>query len=381
MLVGVATALLTWPKDQSTNSVWFWVRAVGFPPLTFALLFGFRQLYFEQETERTAAESEQLAVDRAEAIRFAREPLAILGHAYLTALASNDAARRIAGKERVLESQKGPTGSPVIRHTVLACADNPVYGGRFEACFAQLLERLDDALQALPGGVPLEVYLQVPPDEEWDALHTAWQTCWTGFKHRPVEVFQLSQDDGVMALDAWLDIYGGPQLEKFALFVAVQLHATPQANGAEAATALLVGWAPLAERKGLAPQALLHRPVEADANRIQDAVSRALLWGNTEAAEVFDLWQAGMAKADKAALLKASSDLKSGVSQTDSFSGLHDIDVAIGEAGVSAAWLAIALAAEHAAQTAKPQIVASRQSTLRLAVVQPAGPTQEAGQE
>jgi hypothetical protein len=175
-----------------------------------------------------------------------------------------------------------------------------------------------------------------------------------------------------MALDGWLDIRGGPELEKFTLFVSVQLHHKPPPNSAEAAVALLLGWAPLAERRGFKPLALLHRPVEVDAMVLSAAVPLALLWGKAEASQLNDLWQAGLKGKDKSALVQAASDLSLGISQSDELSGIHDIDVAMGDPGVAAGWLALVLAVEHAAMTGKPQLMATREGALRLAITQPA---------
>jgi hypothetical protein len=114
----------------------------------------------------------------------------------------------------------------------------------------------------------------------------------------------------------------------------------------------------------------LHRPVEITDN-FNHAVSKALLWGDIGAAEMADVWQAGMSDADRSALLQASSDLSMAVSESENFAGIHDIDTAIGDAGIASGWLAIALAAEHASRTGVAQLVMTRQGTLRFAVVRP----------
>ncbi|POR53585.1 hypothetical protein B0G62_103157 [Paraburkholderia eburnea] len=373
VIAGVIAMLVTWPNGQPTNTLWFWVRLLVLPAFAGCLAYGLRELYFEQEADRFEADKEQLEADRSEAVQFAREPLAILDSAYLSAMGSHNVAKDIAGEVQALESRKSSGSGDAVRHTRLASADNPAFGSRYEACFVELLERLDETLRVVPEHAPLEVYLQLQPDTEWAPIHDAWQNCWRAFGHRPVEAALLSLRDGVMALDTWLDVRGGTGLEKFALFVAVQLHSIPQVNGAEAAVALLLGWVPLAQRSGLTPKALLHRPVSVGVGTINDAVARSLMWGDAEAEQVSDLWQAGLDQGDKAGLLKASSDLQSGISLTDSFSGVHDIDLAIGNPGAAAAWLAIALAAEFAGQMTTPQMVASRESSLRLAVVRPSG--------
>lgn len=180
-----------------------------------------------------------------------------------------------------------------------------------------------------------------------------------------------------MALDAWLDIKGGPALEKFTLFVSVQLHDRPSENSAEAAVALLLGWAPLAERRGLKPLAMLHRPVEADETALNVAIQKVLLWGKATAVQINDLWQVGLERKDKPALINSASDLSLGVLQADNFAGIHDIDLALGYPGVAAGWLATALAIEHALQTDGPQLISWRERSLRLAIAQPITPADE----
>jgi hypothetical protein len=372
MLAGAVSTLLSWPKGQPTGTPWFWVRLLVLPASAGGLIYGLRLYYYQQEMDRLEAEAETLAEDTATAIRFAREPLAVLDTAYLCATGSRNLARHVAEKNTSLESRQPTHGNSTVRHTALALADDSDHANSYRSCFVELLEQLDPALCRLPSQMPLEVFLQLPEDARQNELSTTWQICWEAFGHRPVAPVLLTPDQGFMALDTWLDADGGPALEKCALVVSVQLHNTPPENSAEAAVALLLAWAPLAQRKGLVSLAQLHRPVEAAPDGEKDAASRALLWGMAAPAEVSDLWQGGLARADKSALTRTCADLALAVSDTDELSGIHDIDVAIGDAGVASAWLAMTLAIEHAASTGKPQLVGSRQNTLRLAVVQPA---------
>jgi hypothetical protein len=133
----------------------------------------------------------------------------------------------------------------------------------------------------------------------------------------------------------------------------------------------LFAWAPTAQRNGSHIEGCLHRPVEQSEQTLVDALRTTLRWGCTEAQDVSDIWQTGLAPADKPALLETSVSIELNASNTDALSGFHDLDLAIGHAGNAAAWLAIALAAEYAALSGKPQIVATRGHGLRLAVVQP----------
>ncbi|RDS80884.1 hypothetical protein DWU98_13195 [Dyella monticola] len=376
MLAGAASTLLMWPEGESTHTTWFWLRLLVFPALAWCLLFGLRWLYHEQEEARLHAEDEALAADRANALHFAQEPLAVLDARYLCAMGYGGVAAKIAAGQSQLESREPISGGTSVRHTTLDM-DGLTQEDRFQSCFAILLRSLAVSLAGLPRGAPLSVYLQLPATAPHDDVLKRWQQSWRATECHCAETTLLTSERGIMELDAWLDIRGGPQLERFVLFVAVQLHEKAEADSAEAAVALLLGWAPFTAREGLTPQALLHRPVEDTRNSTHETLSQALLWGNTDATKVESLWHAGLGEAKRSALTQASSDMSLAVSPAETLGGTHDIDVAMGQAGVASAWLALALAVEHASHTQTPQLVASRQNTLCAAVVQPAAASQE----
>ena len=368
MLAGIASTLLTWPKDTPTNSPWFWLRLLVLPALGGCFLFGLRRLHFDQENARLRADDEVLAADRAQALKFAQEPLAVLGASYLCALGSADVAAKIIGGANVLASRDTRSRGSAVRHTALDVAGF-TQQERFDACFEALLRPLIGTLSGIPPRVPLRVYLQLPATVQHAPLFELWERRWKTTGLRTFNATLLRPEEGVLALDTWLDARGGPELEKVALFVAVQLHDTPPANSAEAGVALLLGWPPLVERQKLTSRGLLHRPVD-DANRgLNETVSNALLWGGADPAQVQHLWQAGLVREDQSSLMQATADLALGFSTDAALDGIHDIDAAIGHAGVAAAWLAIALSAEHAQQVRTPLLVASRQHTFRAMVV------------
>lgn len=368
MVVGVAMALLTWPNGEPTDTVWFWVRLLGLPALTWCAMFGLRLHYYDQACQRRQAEREVRADDREKRLRFAREPLAVLEYAYLTAPGRADVARKIAGGEIALSARTTLAGVAAIRHTALELTEDPEAPGRYRTCFNALLDKLSDAVTAVPNEVPLIVRLQLPDDVDRKDLLQTWQSCWAAKNVRPVSAELLGVEQGAMFLDEWLDICGGPALERATLLVSVQLHDEPTPSSAEAAVGMLLAWAPLAERYGLETRALLHRPVETDASGPDTALSNALLWGETTANEISDLWQAGLSTTDKRALLQAASDMKLGISKTAGLSGVHDVDLAIGHPGVCGGWLDIAFGIEHAVHTGTPQLMAWHEQTLRFAV-------------
>lgn len=378
MLAGVVSTLLTWPKTEPTGSAWFWTRLIVLPALAWCIAFGLRQHYFDEETDRLSAETEARETDRAMALQFAQEPLAVLGHAYVCALGNSCISEKISLGEKALAALTPRTGGKAVRHTALIVSVTVKEPERYRACFEDLIAQMSEALANVPRAVPLSVRVDLPARVDQNGLLQTWKDCWRESGLRPVNASLLKDGRGLMALDEWLDIKGGPALETFTLFVSVQLHDKPPENSAEAAVALLLGWAPLAERRGLKPLAMLHRPVETDEASLSNAIPTVLLWGKATAAQINDLWQVGLERKDKTTLLNNASDFSTSISQSTDFAGVHDIDVALGHPGVAAGWLATALAIEHAEQTNEPQLIAWRDGSLRLAIAQPMTPVDEA---
>jgi hypothetical protein len=368
---GIAWTLLTWPKGQSTGTPWFWMRLLGYPTLAWAVLFGIRLHFHEEDSNHLAAREEIRQADREEAIAFGIEPLAVLGAVYLCAMGTDGVPGRISQKESALRARTLEPRMPAVRHTRLALGEAGGSIDRYRQTFQALLQAVEAPLRTLPPRAPFDVQLQLPGEADPESLLTAWKTCWDGCDLRPAETRLVPANVGLMTLDTWLGEYGGRALEKFTLFIAVQLHSRPPENSGEAAAALLLGWAPLAERRDLAPIAMLHRPVACETAGLPEAISIAALCGRARPEDLPHLWQSGLSKADKAALLKVGSEVALRAAREDELPGVHDIDTAIGNPGAAAGWFATALAIEQAQQTQAPQLIACRERALRLAVVRP----------
>jgi hypothetical protein len=302
----------------------------------------------------------------------------VLGYTYVNALGRTHVASKIALGEKSLTALTPRAGGNAIRHTAIDVAAAEVEPERYSACFKDLIGQMSEVLAELPMSVPFDVRINLPGRADQALMLEAWNTRWREAGLRPLPASLLSTEKGLMELDDWLDVEGGPALEKFTLYVSVQLHSVPPENSAEAAVALLLGWAPLAERRDVKPVAMLHRPVEVSEMSLNLAIGKVILWGNATASQIKDLWQAGLLREDKPALINGADDLTLSLSKVRDFDGIHDIDVALGHPGVAAGWLAAALAIEYATQTNEPQLIASREGTLRLAIAQPTTPVNEA---
>lgn len=367
MVGGVVYTVVTWPRGVPTGIPRFWIQSFAIPFLTWALGYGLRCFYCEQECDRIDAENEVLRADRERALQFACDPLAVVGSAYLTGAGTSDVAA-------ILVNNTGAGEADVNDFSSLPLSGDDEDPLRYRACFQQLIRAIANRVRVVPGDVPFAVKLQLPEDANKEAVVNSWLACWHAEGLRRTTTGVVNARTGVMLLDEWLDVRGGPTLEKFLLLVAVQLRHTPEQNGAETAVALLFSWAPLASRCRINPIAVLNRPVEAQPDG-NSALATALQWGGTTGDKVHHLWEAGLGPADKAAIVRYMSDLRSGVPQTDNLSGIHDIDAILGHSGNAAGWLAIALGIEYAANNNGPQLIAWREHQLRFAVVQPPSQT------
>ncbi|MGS1054461.1 hypothetical protein ACVCH9_06615 [Burkholderia glumae] len=240
--------------------------------MSFALTFGLRLLYYEQELERLQAEDEARLRDREKAIRFASEPLAVLGYAYLSGVGNANLAGKIVQGDTALEAQTAASGAEGVRHTALESILGETLVKRYRACFDELVAMIRPTIEALPHDVRLDVRLHMPEGPEHEAQLEAWREAWRQAALRRAELTSLPAEQGLMAVDEWLDVKGGHSLEKFTLFVSAQLHDMPIAGTGETAVAILLGWAPLAARRGLNMIAMLHRPVEAVIDGLPEAI-------------------------------------------------------------------------------------------------------------
>ena len=372
LAAGAAWTLFSWPRDiPSGGSPWFWMQLLGYPFLAWCFVFGFRLHRYDEARNYWAARERVRQQDHEDAVAFGSEPLAVLGVAYSCAMASDGVAGRIAQEESALQACAPAAGMPVTRHTRLDLPEDEGSTDRLQTAFQVLLEKLDAAVRALPARVPFDVRLHLPDDVDPLRVLGVWARCWDGRGLRSAEAAIVTGAEGLMTLESWLDIPGGPALEKVSLFIAVQLHDTPPENSAEAAVALLLGWAPVAHRHDLTPLAMLHRPVACEAEGVSGAIADASLYACGKPADLHQLWHSGLNKADKVALLKGGSGVELGAAQKDGLPGVHDIDAALGYPGVAASWFAVALAIEHAGQNSDPQLIACREGAMRLAVVRP----------
>ncbi|GFZ98763.1 hypothetical protein [Dyella caseinilytica] len=372
MAAGVGYTLLTWSGSKPSETPLFWIQLLLLPVAGWLTALVLRLHYYRSHSAYAEATHNVRQQDRERAIAFAREPLAVLRTAYICALGRGHAARRVIGRDVALKSRAFAVDNETLRYSQLPDSDSEDIDQRFHECVVDLLASMKGMLLHLPRNIPLETYLYLPDIKTSGEWLDVWQACWQTLGLGPSDTKLVTNSRGLITLDDWLDLRQSCALEKFTLIVAIQLHEKPAPNSAEAATAMLLAWPPLATRYKLDVEALIHRPVEFSAPDRRDDLRKVLMWGAADASDVHDVWQAGLSEADKPELLRDADNVTLSFSHDGALTGVHDIDAAIGNAGVAASWLAAVLAAEHSSQCGRPVLIACREAHLQMSVVRPA---------
>lgn len=84
----------------------------------------------------------------------------------LYGMGSNGVSGRVSQKESALEARAPTPDMPPNRHIRLALPEPYQGTDRYRQASRALLAKLDDALCALPSGVPFDVQLQLPGDAD-----------------------------------------------------------------------------------------------------------------------------------------------------------------------------------------------------------------------
>ncbi|WP_341522093.1 hypothetical protein AABC73_01065 [Pseudomonas sp. G.S.17] len=366
-LITAGLVVLLWPENRWRMSLWFWCCAVVLPLMLGLVLYAFRLLAFERRVEfvdswnQTRGEQEQLLITHGQ------RAIALLATSYCSAAGNNQIAQALRlgskplqpfyleGQERTVRlSQLTP---PAQLHT------NNEYAARLAAYFDQVMRGIDAELQCYAPDMPLRVRIrhnQVLGDEEVLSL---WQSS-IGDKHAIDQVVFANQDDGLLWIDAWLDERAPCQC---LLSVEVNLFLNPIAEQAESVSAVLLADSDWCVTKGIAPAAIVHRPVQI--NDQADALKDAVLWGQLQPdTGRYFTWQSQMSPD---VVCDANIALTVAGYPPDS-EKRQQLDDSFGLPGCAVANVALIVASEGAEADRHAQLIMFHDASSQVCVVQPA---------
>ena len=250
----------------------------------------------------------------------------------------------VAAMEIALALEEDAADSPVVSSAEAAPPHSPA--SWLPRVFVQLLQALLPQLQALRS--PPRVLLSWPPTlAACDPLAHWQQACARcGVSLPPPD----TTEQGLLLLDRCLE-----QATPLTLLVSVHGHETPPAGSGDAAVALLFGPELPPAAVDMPPLAWLNRPEQLGraGNSVTQSLAYALRWSTLPASDVEQVWLAVPPGADQVAVLTALAELPLPTAAHPRI----DVAAALGDVGQTAGWLSLAAAAEHAANSSKPQWV------------------------
>ncbi len=378
-VLGVAVAMLLWPKGQPVSGAPFWFWFVGVPNGVFLILFAIERAGYEGLWYRAYWRNYHRSRWLAERLRRAQKPLEVLGVGYCLPLGEQTLAGAIAARERMPAAQLPRTGAELVFHARFEDADwmvdepdavglevdeESIQAGRVPKKIELLTLKIADALKPLETSLraltcyerqwwPQIRVLSATGSEQRDIARVIDALRMAGLP--PLAVQAVAATDGLMVADAWLDAKDARPL----LVVATAWHeAGPPEGSTEGCVAVLLtaGYFRLPDTVKVA--ALLHRPVTALAGEVEHGFANAAVWGKADFASIVRAWITRPVDGGDRALRAANMD---SISKDEA---QRRSDRIAGDLGDANGWLSIIAAIESGAADGPQLIIDGLQSAV-----------------
>lgn len=371
---GTALSLYMWPASRSTDSPLFWIRTVGYPLLAWVFLWSAKLA--SAHTRRSVALAKNEVGERYELACHAQasRPLAMLGYAWRFSAdnAENSVDAIVSGEVRMVARTSAAFPKSETKSRWIAIPEKPFYPGnelsehsKHEVIIAWLIDELLEPLRGDLGRLPAGTCVRVcsifasslAPEEVCTDIEKrllGW------FPHLSIVMSKKTDALPLFNVDTWADDLSPNETQ---LLIAIQLRRAiseelPEGS-AEAGVALLVG--PPCHDKSQATDLHLHRPARGDTTSAGEVTALATRWGRSNGTEVGVVWTDALTN-------EAMTQLRSARVASDGATWI-DLRRTIGDCGLAAPWLGVALAAEQAAQTGSPQLVIAQEGDQITALV------------
>ncbi|MGF6899222.1 hypothetical protein [Paraburkholderia sp. GAS348] len=383
--IGAAVALLLWPVSTPARGAWFLFCVVGLPNGLFFLVLGISRAGYEALWFRAHYWNMHRCKWLNSRVRYAQQPLQILGVGYCLPLDDKGLSEALAATTTLMKAQAPRNGLGKIVHSRFADADSLCAEPADTAPLSVDKEAMTDATGQDPIETPVLTREAVPPIvrmlaqtldtlapslntlSQYGAIYAPAVRVLASAESADIRVHQVRHalqiadlpafecmpipaSDGLLVADAWLDAAEKRPL----LVIAAEWHdALPSVGSTEGAIAVLLGPGIFVLPEPVKVMATLHRPVAGELDTLTDLLANAVLWGNAEAPTVNPAWISGLEDSHETALLAALGKAKlTGVTKLET---QRRPDGLIGHAGAAGGWLSIAAAVESA--TAGPHLI------------------------
>ncbi|MBP0634213.1 hypothetical protein [Cupriavidus sp. AcVe19-6a] len=373
MGTGAGLTVLLWPTGQPSNTLWFWCCAIVYPILAWAfLLCCSRGIAYARCSEAMTINHVSDKIEQ-ECHALASEPLAVLGHAWCFSSqdTENDAEGVVNGSLQLDARPSAAEPGTDVSARWLEIPGMPFYPGneliehkRHRAIgnwlLTRLVERVGGGLAALPAHTVLHVDVCVHSLAESAEMQARLQEVLMA--KAPTLQVRINASRNHFLLFRADDWHDQTKPREAHLLLAIQLRKAIsellQDGVAETGVALLVAQ-PGSLRN--APALHLHRPAKGKADGKHEAFELAVRWCGADASQVRTI-----------VIHALSEELTHSVKSSSQFSQdvrWVDVGTSVGNCDGAGAWLATALALEHARHTGSPQLVLAEQGNELIALM------------
>lgn len=252
-----------------------------------------------------------------------------------------------------LKAQPSRSDRGTVRHSRLPGDVNENPERALLRILKNLLNDLAVQLEELPDDVELALSLEIDSPLREDRVGKLWRAALaeSGIRQTVSPITWR----GLEAVDQWLAQRSDDQ----ALLLLISVVIAPDApqGTAETAVGLLLGNS--GTQFALLPVANLYRPEQArdaSAGALARATQQALSWASVQANSVEHVWRSGIGQKYHAAVTSVLSDAELPLRADRN---VHNLDALLGQPGVAAPWVAIALAAQTVQRGCGPQLILS----------------------
>lgn len=377
MCLGAALAIFLWPAGRPTSTAWFWFCVIGYPVLAWAFLLCCRLGYGDARRRGAIANNRVSEAEEMKCHKLASEPLAVLGHA--RCFSSDDQENGIEGLvdgsvTMAARSSRAVPGLDV-KGRWLEIPEKPFHAGNelteharhrvvSDWLLNRLVGRMGTELAALPGRTALQVDLCIRSEIDPASVRTRLQELIAA--RAPalrVTVSVSGTHPSLFQTDAWHD---GLKPGEAHLLIAIQLRKAVserlQGGVAETGVALLLGHPGIVRKMPAIGTSLrLHRPAIGASDKVSKPLELAARWSQADSTCIKTVWHHGLTE-------ELSRSVKSAPHFGEQTRWV-DLGATVGTCDGAGAWLAAALAAEHASLTGHPQLVLTQEGTDMIALV------------
>lgn len=358
-------SFLLWPVDEIKNSVWFWCCSLLFPAVFGLMLYGFRQLRYENSLTYIRHWNDNHEKLEKELIKKGQEPVHFLESFYCTPIGESNLCQAIINGEEPLKSiylaEYGTTVSLGQLSPSSGKRSNE-YAERLDFFLKKIAPSLNNSLNKNYKEANIKTRIKhdgVISDSDvlliwYQALH----------HEQSGNVIFSSEDDGLLWIDHWLDDQSSTDI---AISVEIHLLKEPLQNHVESVSVLILGGTDWCLDRGITPKAAIHRPVKLD--NLDESLTDALRWGKLAEQESSDyfFWHSQVPPEMLTEVTITLDSVEHPINQGKSF----DLDPTLGLPDKAVGNVALILACEKAYSENENQLILLKDSSYQVCTVRP----------